>query len=103
MSESISDDARRTGPALEQTYRFLLWLIPTVDKFPRKHKFLLGDRIQATAFEVLEGLVEATCTRKRGRAAFSRQPKIGEITAIVWVTLSGPTRKFRGGLMLLMI
>jgi hypothetical protein len=36
MSESNRDNARRTGPALEQTYRFLLWLIPTVDKFPRK-------------------------------------------------------------------
>ena len=30
-------------------YRFLLWLVPTVEKFPRSQKFLLGDRIQATA------------------------------------------------------
>jgi hypothetical protein len=27
----------------------MLWLVPTVDKFPRSQKFLLGDRIQATA------------------------------------------------------
>ena len=46
MANVFPDDARRTGPALVQTYRFLLWLIPTVDKFPRKHKFLLGDRIE---------------------------------------------------------
>ena len=25
-------------------YRFLLWLVPTVEKFPRSQKFLLGDR-----------------------------------------------------------
>ena len=47
MSDPFSDNARRTGPALEQTYRFLLWLIPTVDKFPRKHKFRnFGDIIR---------------------------------------------------------
>ena len=39
--------ARRTGPALEAMYRFVLWLIPTIDKFPRRQKFLLGDRLQA--------------------------------------------------------
>jgi len=47
MSDAISDNARRTGPALEQTYRFLLWLIPTVDKFPRgagQSGFALGVR-----------------------------------------------------------
>jgi hypothetical protein len=35
-------------------YRFLLWLVPTVEKFPRSQKFLLGDRIQTTALDVLE-------------------------------------------------
>ena len=38
-----------------------------VDKFPRSQKFLLGDRIQSTALEVLERLVEATYTRERAR------------------------------------
>jgi hypothetical protein len=57
--------ARQTGPALEAMYRFLLWLVPTVEKFPRSQKFLLGDRIQATALDVLERLIEATYTRGR--------------------------------------
>ena len=34
--------ARRTGPALEAMYRFMLWLVPTVEKFPRSQKFLLA-------------------------------------------------------------
>ncbi len=46
-------------------YRFMLWLIPTVEKFPRSQKFLLGDRIQSTALDVLERLVEATYTKAR--------------------------------------
>jgi hypothetical protein len=60
-----SDHGRQTGPALEATYRFLLWLVPAVEKFPRSQKFLLGDRIQATALDVLERLIEATYTRAR--------------------------------------
>ena len=58
-------NAKRTGSALEAMYRFMLWLIPTVEKFPRSQKFLLGDRIQATALDVVERLVEATYTRAR--------------------------------------
>ena len=48
-------------------YRFTLWLVPTVEKFPWRHKFLPGDRLQATALDVLERLVEATYTRDRRR------------------------------------
>ncbi len=58
----IRDNARTTGPAVEAMYRFILWLVPTVEKFPRRQRFLLGDRIQATALDVLERLVEATYT-----------------------------------------
>ena len=61
----MSDNARRTGPALEAHYRFLEWLIPTVEKFPRSQKFLLGDRLQQAALDVLEDLIEATYTRQR--------------------------------------
>lgn len=64
----MSDSARRTGPALEAHYRFLEWLVPTVEKFPRSQKFLLGDRIQQASLDVLEDLIEATYTRER-RAA----------------------------------
>lgn len=61
----MSDPARRTGPALEAHQRFLLWLIPTLEKFPRAQRFLLGDRIESAALDVLERLIEATYTRER--------------------------------------
>lgn len=64
MSDS-KDATRSYGPALEKTYQFLLWLIPSVEKFPRSQKFLLGDRIQSTAIEMLEQLIEATYSRQR--------------------------------------
>jgi hypothetical protein len=58
-------ERRAGGPALEATYRFLLWLIPTIEKFPKRQKYLLGDRIQTTALTVLESLIEATYTKGR--------------------------------------
>ena len=61
-----SSRARETGPALESHYRFIIWLIPTVERFPRSRKFLLGDRLQASAFDVLERLIEATYVKRRG-------------------------------------
>ena len=66
-SAGSGQGARRTGPALESTYRFVLWLVPTVEKFPRRQKFLRGDRLQATVLDVLERLFEATYTRDRRR------------------------------------
>ena len=61
-----SNQARETGAALEAHYRFILWLVPAVEGFPRNRKFLLGDRIQSTALDVLERLIEATYTKRRG-------------------------------------
>ena len=61
------DGARTTGSALEAHYRFVVWLVPTLERFPRSQKFLLGDRIQGTSMDVLEQLIEATYTRQRER------------------------------------
>ena len=40
-------------------YNLLLWLMKQVPKFPRSHKFVLGDRIQNHALDILECLLEA--------------------------------------------
>ena len=41
MTRQTAQPARRTGPPVEAPTRFLLWLVPTVGKFPRSQKFLL--------------------------------------------------------------
>ena len=61
----MTDNARKTGAAVEAHFQFLMWLVPAIEKFPRTQKFLLGDRIQTTALNVLECLIEATYTRDR--------------------------------------
>ena len=61
----MTDNAKRTGAAIEAHYQFLLWLGPTLEKFPKDKKFTLGDRIQNQALDILEALIEATYTRER--------------------------------------
>jgi 23S rRNA-intervening sequence protein len=67
----MTDTARRTGPAVEAHYQLLNWLMPTIGRFPREQRFLLGDCIQSTALDVLEALIEATYTCDR-RAHLAR-------------------------------
>jgi hypothetical protein len=67
----MTDNARRTGAAVEAHFQFLMWLVPAIEKFPRTQKFLLGDRIQTTALDVLECLIEATRRRVRSRSALT--------------------------------
>ena len=48
----------------------VLWVIQRVEKFPRSHKFTVGDRWIDTCLEVQTSLVEATYVRdKRGLLA----------------------------------
>ena len=61
----VRQAARATGPALEAMYQLLLWLVTTLDKFPRSQKFLLGDRLQSQALGVLDSLIAATYSRER--------------------------------------
>lgn len=38
---------------IPKTYDLILWLVPRLKEFPRDQRFLLGDRIQTVALDVL--------------------------------------------------
>jgi len=38
--------AARAGVALERAMLFATWLVPVVERFPRRQRFLLDDRLQ---------------------------------------------------------
>lgn len=46
-------------------YDFLLYLLPSVAKFPRSERYLLGERLESAAFDVLEILLEACYSREK--------------------------------------
>jgi hypothetical protein len=54
----MTDNSRHTGAAIEAHYRFVVWLVPTIEKFPKSHKFTIGDRIELAALDVLDALIE---------------------------------------------
>ena len=64
MNDQSRVSARQTGPALEAHYQFILWLVPTLERFPRSQKFLLDDHIQNTVLnkheQSLKGLDRIT-------------------------------------------
>ena len=46
-----SEDANRvrtTGAALEAHYRFVLWLVPAMERFSRKRQLLLGAYVRCS-------------------------------------------------------
>ena len=49
----MTDNSKRTGAAIEAHYQFLAWLVPTIEKFPKSHKFTVGDRIETIALVII--------------------------------------------------
>jgi hypothetical protein len=35
----MTDNSRRTGPAIEAHYQFLAWLVPTIEKFQKSQVY----------------------------------------------------------------
>ena len=87
-SNARAEGRGRPGPALEAVCQFAPWLAPTVNdpaagsgagggvpivpwlaptvgRFPRSQRFLSGDRLQVTALDMLERLLEAMSARAR--------------------------------------
>lgn len=60
----------RLLPAVQKAYDINRWLLPQVDRFSRKYKFTLGDRIQTTALDLCLALVEAAHARSKERALY---------------------------------
>ena len=43
-------------PIIQKTYDLLKWYVPILNRLPRQHKFLLGDRMITCLYDLLEGL-----------------------------------------------
>lgn len=52
-------------PIIQKTYDLIKWYVPILNRLPRDHKFVLGDRIIAGLYDLLEGLILARYARKK--------------------------------------
>ncbi len=49
----------KVPPAYEKAYELILWLFPTVNKFPKNQRFVLGQQIENTAVKIMEDIIWA--------------------------------------------
>ena len=49
----------------EKTYELILWIYPTVNKFPKSQRFVLGQHIEDIILKILEGIIEANQERNK--------------------------------------
>src|SRR5262249_24734809 len=52
---------------ITKTYELILWSCNHTSKFPRNHRFVLGERIERNLYNLLETLIQAKYTRNRQR------------------------------------
>jgi hypothetical protein len=48
-----------------KAYDLILWSCRHTSKFPRSHRFVLGERIERNLYDLLETLIRARYTRQR--------------------------------------
>ena len=58
----------QTPQAVQACHELAAWLIPHLEKFPRAHRFTLGDRIETKLFDTLEQLLKAAYSRQKREA-----------------------------------
>jgi len=58
----------------EKTYELILWLYPTVNKFPKSQRFVLGQQIETAILKILEGIIEAN--QERNKIPYLKQVSI---------------------------
>lgn len=52
------------SPIFSRTYDLLLWLLPQAGKFPRVHRFGLGERVVRQALDFQEVLIRAGLSKQ---------------------------------------
>lgn len=62
-------------PIIQKTYDFIKWYVPILNRLPKNHRFLLGDRIVTGLYDFLEQLIQARFEKKQTRSPRkSQQP-----------------------------
>ena len=55
----MSTPSRGELPIIQATMDLIQWFVPLLNRLPRDHRFVLGDRLVNGLYDLLEGLVAA--------------------------------------------
>ncbi len=50
---------------IQKTYDLIKWYVPILNKLPRNHKFLLGERMITELYNLLDSLIMAQYTQQK--------------------------------------
>lgn len=75
------------SPLYVRTYDFLLWLIPQVQKFPRSHRFGLGERIQRLSLDFQDSLIAAGKSSGNQRRKYLQSADLQLAQLRIWIRL----------------
>ena len=76
------------SPLFSRTYDLLLWLIPQVQKFPRAHRFGLGERLVHRALDFQEALLAAGKSKGDQRRQQLQQADLHLEQVRLWMRLA---------------
>jgi len=52
-------------PIFHKTYELIIWIYPTVNKFPKNQRFVLGQEIEKTAIKFLKLIIKANYAKEK--------------------------------------
>lgn len=58
----------------QKVYDLILWLYPTINKFPKTQRFVFGQQIENTVLEILKGIIQAN--QERNKTPYLKQVSI---------------------------
>lgn len=50
---------------IQKTYDLVKWYVPILNRLPKNHKFMLGDRMITGLYDLLEGLIVAQYAKEK--------------------------------------
>jgi hypothetical protein len=70
-------------PAAQKAYDINCWLLPRVERFSRRYKYTLGDRLQTTALDLCLALVEASHAASRDRPLYRASRLLDQLRVLL--------------------
>ena len=58
---------------ISKTYDLVKWSCEHTSRFPRNHRFVLGERMERRLYQLLETLIQAKCTPATAASCSSRR------------------------------
>ncbi|PIN81102.1 four helix bundle protein [Candidatus Woesearchaeota archaeon CG10_big_fil_rev_8_21_14_0_10_32_9] len=64
-------------------YDLLLWIYPVTRKFPNKEKYVLGEKIQTIALNVLENIIMIASNKEREKALIKADIELEKLRILI--------------------